>query len=122
MCERGVCMLALLASIALSTAALAERRDPLRPADYRPAAGPEAAAAADDAIDPGAWTLSSTLVSSQRRVAIINGLAVRTGERVAGARVLGIETNLVRLEIDGRPFTVRRAASGVRVTRKKDRR
>jgi MSHA biogenesis protein MshK len=111
-------MLALLAAIALSSSAAGavERRDPLRPPDYRSAIADAAAPLPGAALDLDAWTLTSTLVSPQRRVAIINGLAVRTGERVAGARVLGIEPGLVRLEIDGRPFTVRRAPTNLRRT------
>jgi len=111
-------MLALLAAIALSASAAgaAERRDPLRPPDYRSALADAAAPLPRAALDLDAWTLTSTLVSSQRRVAIINGFAVRTGERVAGARVLRIEPGLVRLEIDGRPFTLRRAPTSMRRT------
>lgn len=118
MCEHGSCMLVLVTVLALSSAGAAERRDPLRPPDYRSSLAHPAAPVPHEPIDLDAWTLTSTLVSSQRRVAIINGLAVRTGEQVAGARVLGIEPGLVRMEIEGRPFTVRRVVSRVRMTPK----
>jgi len=83
-------------------------RDPLRP----PGWGTHASAASFDA---SRWQLSSTLVSNGRRVAIVNGRTVRAGDHVDGARVLGIAAGRVRMDYQGHDFTIRRAATRVRV-------
>ena len=44
------------------------------------------------------WDLSSILVSPQRRVAIINGKTVKSGETLAGAKVLMINETSVKLK------------------------
>lgn len=43
------------------------------------------------------WVLESTLVSADRRVAVINGNVVTVGDRVDGARVVEIGPFAVRL-------------------------
>jgi len=47
------------------------------------------------------WDLSSILVSPQRRVAIINGKTVKSGETLAGAKVLMINETSVKLKYRG---------------------
>ncbi len=44
------------------------------------------------------WILQSTLVASDRRVAVINGETVTVGGAVRGARVLAIDPYSVRLQ------------------------
>jgi hypothetical protein len=83
-------------------------RDPFRPPGWN------AASPATDDFDAGAWRLESTLTSNGRSVAIINGRAVRVGDRIGGARVLRVERGAARLDYNGREFTVRRATTRVR--------
>ena len=51
------------------------------------------------------WTLNSTLVSEDRRVAIINGRAVGVGDQINGARVVRVEQGAVWLEYQGNRFS-----------------
>ncbi len=99
--------------LTLSLPALAAAQDDALRDPFRPPGWGEAEAPADD-FDAGAWRLESTLTSNGRRVAIINGRAVRAGDRVGGARVLRIEPGAARLNYDGREFTVRRETTRVR--------
>ena len=48
------------------------------------------------------WVLSSTLISSSRRTAVINDKVVSKGDRVNGATVVSIEPSAVRLRNRGR--------------------
>jgi hypothetical protein len=52
------------------------------------------------------WILNSTLVSPQRRSAVINDQVVAKGDRVDGAVVVEIEPNRVRLNANGREVTL----------------
>lgn len=102
-------ILLALALVAALPAAAAEdgMRDPLRPPDRGPSGG-------GDGFDAGAWTLASTLIAEGRRVAIVNGRPVRTGDLIGGARVLAIAPGRVELDYRGRRFTIRRQATRVR--------
>ena len=52
------------------------------------------------------YALYSTLVSQGRRVAIINRRSVAVGDVVSGAKVKEIMPRLVRLEKNGKEFTI----------------
>jgi MSHA biogenesis protein MshK len=52
------------------------------------------------------WRLSSTLISPQRRSAVIDGRVVVRGDRINGATVISIESGAVRLRAKGREFTL----------------
>ena len=52
------------------------------------------------------WVLSSTLVSTGRRSAVINDKVVVQGDRVNGARVISIQPSSVRLRVNGRDVTL----------------
>ena len=52
------------------------------------------------------WVLTSTLVSPQRRTAVINNRVVSRGDRVNGATVINIHPALVRLRARGRDVTL----------------
>ncbi len=80
---------ALIALLAAPLAAADLQRDPTRPPSQSlPAA----------VVSPvGSWKVSSILVSSERRVATINGRTVQEGELIDGARVVRIEPTTVRL-------------------------
>ncbi len=88
-------------------------RDPLRPPSYG-ATATEAGADDEVRFDASAWRLYSTLVSSERRTAVINGRNVREGGRVGGATVIAIESNAVTLDYRGRRFTIRDSSPSVR--------
>jgi hypothetical protein len=47
------------------------------------------------------YELSSVLIRGDVRIAVINGERVRVGERVGSARVTAIESDSVRLNVDG---------------------
>ena len=47
------------------------------------------------------WVLTSTLVSGQRRTAVVNDRVVARGDRINGARVVSIEPSAVRLRVGG---------------------
>lgn len=78
--------------------------DPTQPVPLdRPAA---AAAAAEGAVakrsEPARWTLTSTLVAGDRRVAVINGRSVALGATMDGARVVAIDSGGASIEHEGR--------------------
>lgn len=50
---------------------------------------------------PATWRLESILISEQRRVAVINGQTVSTGDQVDGAVVTAIAAGSVRLAARG---------------------
>ena len=52
------------------------------------------------------WVLSSTLVSAQRRTAVVNDKVVARGDRINGARVISIEPSAVRLRVGRRDVTL----------------
>ena len=52
------------------------------------------------------WTLHSTLVSSERRTAVINDRVVSQGDRINGATVVSIQPSSVRLRNKGREMTL----------------
>ena len=53
------------------------------------------------------WRLQSTLVSAERRLAIINGRSVGPGDRVDGAIVRDVRPDGATLEVDGRRIELR---------------
>jgi MSHA biogenesis protein MshK len=52
------------------------------------------------------WVLNSTLISSDRRTAVINDRVVAVGDRVNGATVVSIQPSAVRLRDKGREVTL----------------
>ena len=52
------------------------------------------------------WVLTSTLVSAQRRTAVVNDKVVARGDRINGARVISIEPSAVRLRVGRRDVTL----------------
>lgn len=96
---------ALLALAVLAAAGLAQAQqlgDPTRPTalDEPEAAGP--------AVKAGPrWRLQSTLVADHRRLAVINGRTVTSGDRIDGATVRDVRQDGVTLEVDGRRVELR---------------
>lgn len=68
--------------------------DPTQPAQYRAAA------------KRVALKLESVLVSSTRKVAVINGQVVAEGETIGGARVVSIAKDKVRLRKSGKTISL----------------
>ena len=88
-------------------------QDPLRPEIRYGNGGKARAARASAATEPN-WRLSAVLISSERRVAVLNGRRLQVGERIGGYRVAAIETDRVVLEKSGRHKIVRRSATGLK--------
>ncbi|VAX02464.1 hypothetical protein MNBD_GAMMA20-1549 [hydrothermal vent metagenome] len=72
----------------------------------RPPVAQQPAKAHKAAHKPIRWTLNSTLVSAQRRTAVINERVVGVGEKINGARVVEILPMVVRLHYNGRDITL----------------
>lgn len=64
----------------------------------------------------GGWILQSILLSTERRIAIINGKRVREGDRIGSARVTRIQNTQVVLKTAGRTLKLH-LRPGVRKTR-----
>lgn len=96
---------ALLALAVLAAAGLAQAQqlgDPTRPTALDE---PEAAG---QAVKAGPrWRLQSTLVADNRRLAVINGRTVTSGDRIDGATVRDVRQDGVTLEVDGRRVELR---------------
>ena len=72
----------------ISTQVFAEElRDPTRPDNFT----------ANSSIQ-GPLELNAIIVSADRQVAVINGVVVKVGDDVGGARVLSISPNKVQLQ------------------------
>ncbi len=109
------CALVALALAIASVAAQADEdglHDPFMPPGWN-----EPSAPAETNFNASAWTLESTLTSNGRRVAIINGRAVRPGDHVGGARLLGVTRGSARLDYNGHRFTIQRPGTRVRTSR-----
>ncbi|MGB5305341.1 MAG: hypothetical protein WBO06_04450 [Gammaproteobacteria bacterium] len=93
--QRGMtALLGLFCAVLVISASALE--DPTRPAGY------------GEATKAGVqgWTLNSTLVGPDRRIAVINGQYVSEGEMVGSARVLHIRNLDVEIESAGERITL----------------
>ncbi len=86
---------------------LSELPDPMRPQTWAVDNGRTAAKPAQTLV------LQSTIVSSGRRLAVINGQTVGVGAMVAGARVKTVEPYEVWVERGGRDFSLKLLARPV---------
>ena len=86
----------------MATSVTAALDDPTRP----PGNAASKAASRQVENQTRRWELSSTLVSPGRRTAVLNGYVVSVGDRIAGATVLAIEPNRVRIKDRGREVTL----------------
>jgi len=76
--------------------------DPTRPPSFN--VGPAKSAST---VNKGPrWVLRSTLVSPERRTAVINNRVVSLGDRVRGATVVEINSSRVRLQSGGAEITL----------------
>ena len=88
----------------------AQLDDPTRPANIANATSSATAVTSS-------WDLSSILVSPQRRVAIINGKTVKSGEILLGAKVLMINETSVKLKSRGEIILLRLFPDSVKTAR-----
>ncbi len=107
--------LSLLLIAVISAAGVAEEdveasvqlRDPTRPLSYVEGVG---------GTKSSAWRLDSVLISSQRKLAVINGKSVSEDSWVRGAQVKQIQANKVVIVVKGEE-RVLRLRSGIRKTK-----
>lgn len=93
MAQRVIALALLLAASSATQAALAQPlADPTRPATAAPAESTPAEAATPPS------RLQSVLISPSRRVAVIDGRAVKIGERVGDATLVAIAPSEVTLQ------------------------
>jgi MSHA biogenesis protein MshK len=84
--------------------------DPTRPtAAFRSGSGTGGTAAG-----PAKWTLTSTLIAPDRRVAVINGKVVQVGQKIDGAELVAVETGSVLLRRAGRKIELKLMAGSVK--------
>lgn len=77
--------------------------DPTQPTPLdRPAATATPGAAGTSGPARSQWTLTSTLVAGDRRVAVINGRSVALGARIDGARLVAVDAGGALIEHEGR--------------------
>lgn len=99
MFNRTLVMLAVLLVPATLARAAGDLPDPMRPDTL-------SSIRHGSSQVPG-WNLSSILISTGRRQAVINGRAVAPGDDVDGARVLEISLSTVKLSVHGKPLMLR---------------
>ncbi|GAA3955642.1 general secretion pathway protein GspB [Allohahella marinimesophila] len=85
-----------------------EIQDPTRPLNWR--AGPRAASSA--AVARPKLAINSILISSARRLAIINGRSVAEGDTIEGVKVQRVSADGVRLSWQGQQWTARLSTAG----------
>ena len=113
------------AAILLSTgAALAgplDYGDPTQPTplDRAPAPVDAPGSAVAKPVATARWTLTSTLIAGDRRVAVINGRSVALGATIDGARLVAIDSGGASIEHEGRRIRLQLPpAAGTTITAK----
>ncbi len=109
--QRIVALLPGLALVAASTSAIAggELSDPTRPSDV--------SYNEEHDSKPGStspYVLSAILVASGRRIAVVNGEPLQTGDRVAGATLKSILRDKVVLRTKDRDVTLRLVTADIK--------
>jgi hypothetical protein len=100
--SRLVSGLALLVCAAVAAAEELPVRDPMRPFAAAPAMGGDARSA----VTGPRFVLTAVIVAAERRVAIVNGEPRLLGDTVAGAEIVAIEANAVRLDEGGNELVI----------------
>lgn len=75
--------------------------DPMRPTAYTP----QGRNVAETEADPQ-WSLTSILISPERRTAVINGHTLTPGEKLGAATVVAISQGMVILRHEGKKVTL----------------
>jgi MSHA biogenesis protein MshK len=102
------CSLCLAIVAALTSSSAWPLHDPTRPIDPRHYFG------SGSVGETPTWTLQSILSSAERRVAVINGVSVREGDRIGAAHVMSIRPEAVVLRTDHRTVTLRLWPEGIK--------
>ncbi|MDH3305530.1 MAG: general secretion pathway protein GspB [Gammaproteobacteria bacterium] len=90
----------------VQTAGAESDRDPTRPYSARSLVSPATGAAA--------FKVSAVFVSTERRVAVVNGQRVIEGDTINGAIVVEINKDGLRLNLHGKELTTRLLPAGLR--------
>lgn len=98
-----IMMAALLLGFAQAYGA-ESRSDPTRPYSAQPVVSPITSA----------FNVSAIFVSSERRLAIVNGQRVTEGDLIDGAIVVEINKDSLRLNLHGKELTTRLLPAGLR--------
>ncbi|HJR69478.1 MAG TPA: hypothetical protein VKA43_05520 [Gammaproteobacteria bacterium] len=91
----------LLMSAAVAAAEELPVRDPMRPFAARAAGG-----GANPAAPGPRFVLTAVVLAAERRVAVVNGEPRLLGDTVAGAKIVAIEANAVRLTEGGNELVI----------------
>lgn len=67
----------------------AQLRDPTQPYNFSEKA---------QSAQINSWELNAVLISSERRIAVINGQPFKLGDEVGGEKIVQVESNRVQLE------------------------
>lgn len=106
------CCLAIASGVFLAPAARADFRDPTRP----PTARSGKIHHRSHAVGRSRWTLTSTVVSPGRRLAVVNGTTMKVGQYLNGARLVEIFPHAVMLRRGSREFTLRFSSGRVKAS------
>lgn len=93
---------ALLIAVAVASAEELPVRDPMRPFTTVQAVGGDA----NPAAAGPRFVLTAVLLAAERRVAVVNGEPRLLGDTVAGAKIVAIEANAVRLQEGGNELVI----------------
>ncbi len=109
---RWTLLIAALVCTQLQATSYADLPDPTRPSTLRPAphGAVTAKSSAPRRVD---LILQSTLISPERRIAIINGRTVSVGAKIDGAEIIVIRPNEVMIKQDGTTRSLRLLTDGV---------
>ena len=88
--------------INVANAYVEKMEDPLRPPEYR-----SAKPSNSKAVKKAVWYVNEILFSGERRVAIVNNVAVGVGDSINGAWVVAIKPEHVVLKYKGKNITAR---------------
>ena len=100
-----------------ANAFVVKKEDPLRPPEYK--LKKISVDKDKKSATPNRWVVRQILFSGNRRIAIVNNVAVAKGDRVGGARVVGIKSEHVILDYKDKMITARMSAVPVKKRLKK---
>ena len=89
-----------------AVAAVAQKEDPLRPPEFRIKEVTKTVAGVKVKKEP-TWLVREIIYSGERRVAIVNNVAVSSGDTIHGARVMDIKPEHVLLRYKDKTFKSR---------------
>ena len=100
-----------------ANAFVVKKEDPLRPPEYK--LKKSSVDISKKSAAPTRWVVRQILFSGDRRIAIVNNVAVAKGDRVNGARVVGIKSEHVILDYKDKMITARMSTVPVKKKLKK---